>query len=200
MLIYDVEIVAAIPPKETDEYLEGIEYCGGWEDKASMGVAVICAWDSLEDRYRVFCEDNFKEFEMLVKQSDPIVGFNSITHDDVVCGHVGLKVHTDYDLLQELWVAAGLGRKYEHPTHAGFGLDAVAIANLGTGKTMLSESAPVLWQRGEIGAVIDYCLEDVRLTKLLMDNVLDDQGRLVDPRDYLNKGINEYLTLHIPSA
>ena len=80
-----------------------------------------------------------------------------------------------------MWRAAGLGPKFEYPSHLGFGLDATAKANQIGGKTGTGELAPINWQRGKIGNVIDYCLEDVRLTKRLIDRVLR-LGILQDPR------------------
>jgi hypothetical protein len=77
-----------------------------------------------------------------------------------------------YDLLRETWIACGLKPTFEYPSHAGFGLDAVCAANFGTRKSGTGAFAPVLWQRGQIGEVIDYCLNDVRLTKQLFDAVL----------------------------
>ena len=58
------------------------------------------------------------------------------------------------------------------PTHAGYGLDALAIANGLTGKTGHGADAPVDWQLGRYGSVIDYCLEDVRITAKLIHKVI----------------------------
>ena len=102
----------------------------------------------------------------------------------LICWLIGaseLKLATNYDLLRELWISAGLSPTFEGKEHGGFGLDATAKANFNLGKTGHGAIAPILWQRGEIGAVIDYCMEDVRLTVKLMDMVY--QGWLVDPRD-----------------
>lgn len=181
LLIYDIEILKAIPDAEKD-ILPNIEYCQGWEDKANMGVSVICAYDDLQKRYRVFTKEKFGEFQALA--SDRIVcGFNSIAFDDVVLAHNGITVGTSYDLLQELWVAAGLGREFRPETHATFGLNAVSKANGFGMKTGYGGFAPVEWQRGEYGSVIDYCLQDVRLTWLLVEKAIR-YGSLRDPRDW----------------
>lgn len=179
-LIYDIEIIKAI--KRRDEpRLEGIEYCDGFHDHQNCGISVICAYDYKTNRYRVFAKDNFQEFADLADRRY-VIGFNSRSFDDNVCRANGIPVSTSYDLLVELWAAAGLGPQYEHPTHAGFGLDATAKANDLPGKTGHGALAPVQWQRGEVGNVIDYCLEDVRLTKILFD-LVQETGRLRDPRD-----------------
>lgn len=179
-LIYDIEIVRAIPNKDGSR-LEGIEYCAGWHDHANMGVSVIGAYDYGEDRYRAFCQDNFGEFMKLVAACELLVGFNSIPFDnrvlDVELGEPEWSMPADrcYDLLRETWAAAGLGPDFQYPSHAGYGLDAICARNFGTKKSGNGALAPVLWQRGQIGDVIDYCLNDIRLTKQLFDAVL--QGR-----------------------
>ena len=180
MLIYDIEIVNAIPDRNRPNE-PGIEYCEGWNDHANMGVSVIGAYDAIEDRFRVFTKESFGDFETLASNRH-VIGFNSIHFDDQVLKANGVNVTTHWDLLQELWVAAGLGRTFEYPSHAGFGLNATALANGFGGKTGWGGHAPVQWQRGEYGNVIDYCLEDVRLTWRLVKQVLE-VGALRDPRD-----------------
>ena len=180
LLIYDIEIVKAIPPRD-GKRIEGVEYCRGWDDHASMGVACICAFDYVEMRYRVFTKGSFDQFEALAA-SRLVVGFNSISFDDSVCQHNGINVKTFYDLLREIWTAAGLPPTWQNIDHAGYGLDATAKANGLSGKTGHGAHAPVQWQRGEHGKVIDYCLEDIRQTKSLIDKVMDT-GNLVNPKN-----------------
>lgn len=42
--------------------------------------------------------------------------------------------------------------------------------------------APVLWQRGEVMAVVDYCLQDVRLTKILFHKIIEEK-RIISPKN-----------------
>ena len=189
MLIYDLEIVKAIPDRKKAREPD-IEYCAGWDDHANMGVSVIGAYDVIEHRFRVFTKEAFGDFEALAKDR-MVIGFNSIHFDDRVLAAIGINVTTEWDLLQEMWVAAGLGREFKLSSHIGFGLDATAKANGFSGKTGWGGAAPIQWQRGEYGRVIDYCLEDVRLTWRLVKQVLE-LGELQDPR-------NPSKTLNIPS-
>ena len=170
MVIYDIEIFKAVPDRHS-ERLDDIQYCDGWNDKENMGVACICAYDTRDARYRVFTDGTFQDFQELVADRF-VVGFNSITFDDVVCGHEGIAVKTSWDLLQEMWVADGLGREFRGRTHGGFGLDATAKANNVGYKTGYGGTAPVWWQRGRYGHVIDYCLNDVKLTWELVKGVM----------------------------
>lgn len=176
-IIYDLEIVKAIPYKK-EPVLEGIEYCAGWHDHPNMGVSVIGVYEYSSQKYRVFCKDNFDAFVKLCQESELLVGFNNIPFDNEVLTHcVYPKFNevffpTSYDLLREIWAAAGLGPEFRFGTHTGYSLDAVAARNFGLNKTGTGAKAPIDWQQGRIGSVIDYCLGDVHLTKALFDRVL----------------------------
>ena len=65
------------------------------------------------------------------------------------------------DLARLIWKAAGFVEG-EHPN--GWGLDALCKANGLGGKSGNGALAPVMFQRGDIGGLIDYCLADVALT------------------------------------
>jgi hypothetical protein len=188
MIIYDCEIIKAIPGKDkrADDLLkkEGILFCGGWRDFDNMGISVIGAYDYYTDRYRVFCFDNFDDFRRLVDEHDQVIGFNSISFDNPLCRANSIDVPDDksYDILVEIWKAAGLSPKFAYPSHSGFGLDACCHANFRTTKTGNGALAPVDWQRNNIGSVIDYCINDVKLTKQLTDQLITT-GAIYDPRN-----------------
>lgn len=172
-IVFDCEIVKAIP-SHREPVIEGIEYCGGWHDHAHMGISVIGAFDYETGAYRVFLEDNFAAFKELVDQADVVCGFNNGGFDDkLVKAVLGWEIPAEksYDLLSEVWVAHGLGRRYGGSEYSGFGLQDCAKANGLPGKTGRGDLAPVLWQRGQRGQVVDYCLNDVLLTKRLLDMV-----------------------------
>lgn len=185
-IIYDIEILRAVPIQNS--YCEkGIKYCSGWSDHARMGISVLCVYDYAEDRYRSFCDDNKEQFmELLDKRGPLCIGFNSIPFDNaVIAATSGWRAPNDamcYDLLRETWMAAGLEPTFNRKTHGGYGLDAMCKKNFGTEKSGNGALAPVLWQRGQIGEVIDYCLNDVRLTKQLFDAVLAGKP-LLDPKN-----------------
>lgn len=178
-LIYDIEIEKGILNKG-EEPAAGYQYCAGWHDHANMGISVIGAYDYAEDRYRVFCKDNMHEFVEALEKAERIAGFNNIAFDNAViaaCWGPLVKLPEgwqakSYDLLCEIWRSAGLAPVFDYRTHNGYGLDAVCLTNFGTKKTGHGAKAPIYWQRGAIGNVIDYCLNDVRLTKQLFDHVV----------------------------
>jgi len=178
LLVYDCEIVRAIPDRKEPPLL-GIEYCEGWRDFENMGISVICAYDYETDRYRVFLEDGFTEFGELLKERTA-VAFNGRAFDDKLVAAHGMPTGDTYDILVEIWAAVGLGPEFQYPSHAGYGLDAVCETNFGMRKTGNGALAPILWQQGKRGQVIDYCLHDVKMERTLLD-VIRDQGVIVSP-------------------
>jgi hypothetical protein len=182
-IIYDIEIKRAIL-KKGEKKLEGIEYCEGWRDFTNMGIACIGAYDYVSKRYRVFMDDNYDEFRALVETSDLIVSFNGLEFDNVCCRANGIHVpdSKSYDILAEMWRAAGLGPTFQYQTHGGFGLDAVCKANFGISKTGNGALAPVDYQQGNFGKLIDYCLNDVMLTKTLFDELQRAKGKIRHPK------------------
>lgn len=182
MIVYDIEIKKAI--EQHTARIAGVEYCEGWRDFANMGIAVICAYDTEDHRSHVFLDDNLGDFHRLVADADTVVGFNNWQFDDPLCAANDITVPKDrsYDLLAEIWRGAGLPTTYEGLSHNGLGLNDCACANLGEGKTGHGAMAPLDWQQGKHGQVINYCLNDVHLTWELVDVVMR-RGALVDPRN-----------------
>lgn len=188
-LIYDCEILKCIPG---GVFRSGIEYCSGWDDYSNMGISVIAAWiswDSESQGIRVFTPSiepaATAKFQQLVNSAELIVGFNSQRFGDRLCAANGIKITTGYDLLLEVWEAAGMPREYvPGVTRAGYNLGSLARANLGIDKTGSGALAPELWQKGHHADVIQYCINDVWITKALFEN----RAKLKDPtRDgYLN--------------
>lgn len=181
MIIYDCEIVKAIPNKN-EPPIPGIAYCKGWRDYAGMGISVIGVCDYETDQYQLFCKDNFPEFQALVDKTDVVVGFNNIAFDDQLCRANGISIpaNKSYDLLQEIRVGARHMKASKNLKHGSLSLDACCQANFDYGKSGNGAEAPIWWQRGEIGKVIDYCLRDVWLTAMLLERVITS-GAIAHP-------------------
>lgn len=202
MLIFDCEILNAIPDKKTPE--KGINYCKGWEDFEGMGIACICCYDYATEKYRVFDDKNLDSFWELLNNRNCIIGFNNHKFDnnllrthypkDLFSDNDPLKGHTSFDVLREVWLSLGLtppatDNDFIWQLHGGYGLDALCKTNFGLSKTGKGDLAPIAWQRGKYAEVIDYCLNDVFLTKKLVDRILL-QGWLHSPKDVRRISIN----------
>ncbi|MBS1188942.1 MAG: hypothetical protein H6R10_734 [Rhodocyclaceae bacterium] len=190
MIVYDIEIKRAIQAPG-EERIPGIEYAEGWHDHAGMGIACICAFDLIEQRYRVFQDDNLDAFADLVEKRPHVVSFNGHRFDDLVCQAAGIDIPAEksVDIAARIWAAAGCATG-RHPK--GLGLDDLCRINGIGGKTGDGALAPVLWQQGKRGAVVDYCLADVKLT-LGLYRRLAWVGGCIDPR---NQG---FLKVEVPS-
>jgi hypothetical protein len=178
-IIYDCEIIKLIPHK-TETNLGQYQYCKGWNDHANMGISVVGFayadgstgyWDSsvrsLQDLGRAFASH------------DLVIGFNSRNFDDRLMDANGIQIRTDYDILEEVRLAAYGSIDYRDcPKGFSYALGALGAAN-GFPKTGTGELAPKLWQDGERQKVIDYCLNDVKITKAILD--LGLAGLLKDP-------------------
>ena len=187
ILIYDCEILKAIrDPKKVD--LQGIEYCNGWDDYENMGISVIGVNFISEVGDEVFshnCDKNLETFQNGLDVATVLVGFNNQSFDDNLIKANGFTIPeniVNYDLLAEIWEGAGLGRTFVYPTHAGFSLDAICKANGLGEKTGTGANAAVLWQRGKFDEVIEYCENDIRLTRKLFD-LIQEKGEIKDPRE-----------------
>lgn len=179
LVVYDCEILNVIPNSMTrGAPEEGVKYCKGWGDFEGMGISVICAYVWGEG-YRVFLADNLPEFTALAgAESTILVGFNNRAFDDkLVAAHsTFVPEHRSWDLLRE--VRRAKGANPDAPGSGTGGLNGLAIANFLQGKQSTA-NAPRDWQQGLHGKVIDQCLNDVIITKKLVELALD--YRLRDP-------------------
>ncbi len=168
MLIYDIEIENPIPPLDGGR-LPCIKYAVGWDSPATMGVAVVGVYNYCSDSFRVFGRTELEAFQALVNQSDVCVGFNNIRFDNTVLAtcNVEIPASKSYDILAEIYTSLGSRQK-------GCSLENVIKANFPNSqlKTENSAEIPVLWQRGYKIRVADYCLNDVRMTKQIVDKIL----------------------------
>ena len=192
ILIYDCEIIKAIrDPKKVD--LAHIEYCNGWDDYENMGISVIGVNFISEEGDVIFNHNatlnrdlGIEAFQDGLDVTDILVGFNNQSFDDKLLKANGFVIPenaVNYDLLAEIWEGAGLGREFVYPTHAGFGLDAICKANGLGEKSGDGANAAILWQKGKYQEVIDYCENDIKLTRKLFD-LIQETGEIKDPREY----------------
>lgn len=188
ILIYDCEIIKAIrDPKKAD--LQGIEYCEGWDDYDNMGISVIgvnfISEGVVDEVFSHNSNIDLETFQTGLNVANVLVGFNNQSFDDNLIKANWFTIPdkvVNYDILAEIWEGAGLGRTFVYPTHAGFSLDAICKANGLGEKTGTGANAAVLWQRGKFDEVIEYCENDIRLTRKLFD-LIQEKGEIKDPRE-----------------
>jgi hypothetical protein len=200
ILVYDCEIIKAIQADyKNEEKIEGIEYCNGWDDFENMGISVIGTynnWDKesiafvIDEVYNVINLPGFiikpmKDFQLYLNITDVLVGFNNKRFDDELIIANGFTIPeniVNYDILQEIWRAVGLGDTFVYPTHAGFSLDQCCKVNGLDRKTGNGGNAAIMWQRGQYKEVIDYCLNDIKITTDLFRKIVNNDGWIENPK------------------
>lgn len=140
----------------------------GSNDPVSLSIACVCIHDSETDKFSSFREDELKGLWPILEKTDLLIGFNSDHFDIPLLNkyyYGDLTKIRSLDILKE--VKKSLGRRIK--------LDTLAEATLGRKKTADGLTASAWWKQGEYQKVIDYCLEDVRITKDIYDYALKNK-------------------------
>ncbi len=140
----------------------------GSNDPASLTLACVCIHDSETDAYTSYFEEDLKKLWPILEKTDLLIGFNSDHFDIPILNKyysgdlTGIK---SVDLMKE--IKKKLGRR--------IGLNAVAEATLGKKKSGDGTHANIWWRQGERQKVVNYCIDDVRLTLELYDYALKNK-------------------------
>ena len=208
ILIYDCEIIKAVPIDYKNEApIEGIEYCKGWDDHKNMGISVIGCYSNWDKETRVFVNEHdfdkamyhgsysLKQFQKMLNMCDVLVGFNNQHFDDNLIKANGFTIPdkvVNYDILVEMWRAVGIQPPFVFPTHAGYSLKQTCEANGLPPKTGDGGNAAIMWQRGKYQEVIDYCLNDIKITTELFRAIVENDGWINNPKTKIKlRGITE---------
>ncbi len=142
----------------------------GSSDPAALDLSVVCIYDSETDEYRHFLQENLHELWGILERADTLIGFNSEHFDIPLLNKYyqgDLSRLKSVDLLKA--VHESLGRRIK--------LDIIAEATLGEKKSGNGLEAIRWWRDGDRQKVIDYCIQDVKVTKKLYDYALE-HGKL----------------------
>lgn len=127
-------------------------------DPVALDMSVCCIYDYDSDKYYSYTKETLNELWPILEKADLIIGFNSDHFDIPILNKYysgDLRKIKSLDLLKE--IKNSLGRRIK--------LDTVAEATLGKNKTGHGLEAVTWWRNGEKQKVIDYCTEDVKITK-----------------------------------
>ncbi len=130
---------------------------GGWGNIDKLGISVACAYDSKTDKFMSFEEKDLKSLFDLCYQR-LVVGYNIKGFDLTVMAPYGLdaKRVDVFDIMYDL--EAVTRQRY-------LKLEYVARGTLGVGKLADGLQAVEWWKKGEIQKIIEYCTQDVRVTR-----------------------------------
>lgn len=144
---------------------------GGWQNSHLMMVSVAVVYDSLEDRFYTFTEDQIEGLIGKLRAADLVIGFNVKRFDYAV-----LKPYTSkdlgelptFDLLEEIYNRLGYRISLDH----------LARETLNRGKSADGLQALEWFKAGEMDTLTEYCKGDVMLTRDLFLHGLD-KGYLI---------------------
>ena len=134
-----------------------VQEVGGWDHIDKLGVSIACAYDSKTDEFLSFRESELpKLFELCYERL--VVGYNIRGFDLPVLAADGLDIKRvdAFDIMYDLETLTR--QRY-------LKLEAVARGTLGTGKSADGLMAVEWWKKGEIQKIIDYCTQDVKVTR-----------------------------------
>ena len=134
---------------------------GGWDKKRDMLMSLGVTYSTRTGEYRIFPEARVQELIGQLLKADLVVGFNVINFDyEVLMGYTILDLpHQCRTLDMLVEIERTLGHR--------LGLDALASATLGVGKTGDGLDAIRWWREGKIMEIAEYCCFDVKCTKLV---------------------------------
>ena len=134
----------------------------GSSDPASLTIACVCIHDSFTDAYTSYFEEDLPKLWPLLEKADMLIGYNSDHFDIPLLNKYypgDLTEIKSLDLMKEIQKV--LGRRIK--------LDSVASATIGDHKIAHGAMANVWWRQGAKDKVVEYCLDDVRITKAIYD-------------------------------
>ena len=133
---------------------------GGWGNIHEMKLAVGVVWDSLQQKFFSYLESEASHLIEKLKTADLVVGFNVVKFDYGV-----LQPYADFDL-QEITTFDMLLDIQKLLGHR-LSLDHLAQNTLNTKKSADGLVSLKWYKGGEIDKVIEYCKQDVQITRNL---------------------------------
>lgn len=131
---------------------------GGWGHKDRMGMSVGVTYSTLLGDYRIYSEKNVDELVAQLLRADLVVGFNHVGFDYQV-----LQAYTILDMASQtknldllVDIEAAVGRR--------IGLEGIAMATLGVGKSAEGLQAIAWYREGKWREIAEYCAYDVKVT------------------------------------
>ncbi len=131
---------------------------GGWHKADKMGVSCAILYDSESDQYLEYFQDDIEKLVADLQTYNLIIGFNIIRFDyKVLSGLSDFDFHSLPTLDILLKVHEYLGYRLS--------LDHLAGQTLGAQKSADGLMALKWWQEGKMDKILEYCKQDVRVTK-----------------------------------
>ena len=131
---------------------------GGWHKADRMGVSCAVLYDSESQDFLVYYQDDMDELVQQLKKMDLVIGFNISRFDYKVLS--GLS-QFDFQSLPTLDMLMKIHERLGYR----LSLDHLAGQTLGVQKSADGLLALEWWQQGKIDLIVEYCTQDVRVTR-----------------------------------
>lgn len=131
---------------------------GGWHRADRMGVSCAILYDSKDKVYSEYLEENLEQLFQQLQKLDFVIGFNIKRFDfQVLRGYFDFDFNKlkCLDILEDVHNYLGFRLSLAHLTQI----------TLGAKKTADGLQALRWWQQGRIREIIDYCKQDVKITR-----------------------------------
>lgn len=151
-------------------------------DYSDLNVSVAVAYFYDTDTYKHYFEQDLPQLFKDLEGASRIIGYNTKGFDIPVLNHYypgDLLQLPQLDMLEHVRESLGFRLK----------LDTIASATMGAGKSAHGLLAVQWWKEGKVQEVVDYCQQDVKVTKEVYDFGLQHGFLLFDDRSGERKQI-----------
>jgi DEAD/DEAH box helicase domain-containing protein len=131
---------------------------GGWQNSHLMRISVAVLFDTLENRFLVYTEDQIDALVAHLEKADLIVGFNVKRFDYQVLGAYtsqNLNELPTFDILDDVFGRLGFRLALGH----------LSEETLNRGKTADGLQAVEWFRAGDFDSLTEYCRQDVAATR-----------------------------------
>jgi DEAD/DEAH box helicase domain-containing protein len=130
---------------------------GGWGNVDKLKISIACAYDSKTDQFLVFRENEISKLNELCEDR-LVIGYNIRGFDLIILKAYGLNLER-LDVFDIMYDVQTLTRQ------KFLKLETLAQGTLNAGKSADGLLAVEWWKQGEIDKIIQYCQQDVQVTR-----------------------------------
>lgn len=162
------EVVLDIETKNTFQDVGGY-----FTDK--LEVSVVVAYYYEDDTYEAYLEEDLPKLFKKLETAERIIGYNSKGFDIPILNNYypgDLLQIPQLDMLEKIHQSLGFRLK----------LDSVAASTIGASKSAHGLLAVQWWKEGKIDEIIEYCKQDVKVTKEVYEYGRENGFILFDDR------------------
>jgi DEAD/DEAH box helicase domain-containing protein len=135
---------------------------GGWGNIRKLGLAAAVTYSTSDGAFHYYTEANVDDLVAELKAADQVIGFNVLRFDyEVLRGYTdeAFEAIPTVDMLDHIYRRLGFR----------LSLNSLAQETLGTAKSADGLQSVRWYREGRIQEILDYCQQDVEITRQLYD-------------------------------